>query len=96
MVSGVTFAAVALVVTCQHIRLFSNTLHPKSSRYAWLIGALCLLTGAALAAMYALRFSIPLAFFTIPNMKIWHGTLNTLGFGWLVLSGWDMQRKTIA
>jgi len=25
---------------------------------------------------------------SIPNMKIWHGTINTLGFAWLSLLGY--------
>ncbi len=29
----------------------------------------------------------------IPNMKIWHGTLNTLGFAWLSLNGYLYARN---
>lgn len=93
MVSGVAFVVVALAVVYQHIRLYNSQLYSKNSRNAWLIGSLCLLIGGALAAMYALRFAFPMAFFTIPNMKTWHGTLNALGFGWLVLTGWEIQQR---
>ncbi|HAD13474.1 MAG TPA: hypothetical protein DCF33_13695 [Saprospirales bacterium] len=41
--------------------------------------------GIFLAFLYALRFQIPIDWITIPNMKYWHGTLNTLGFGWMGL-----------
>lgn len=42
--------------------------------------------GIFLAFLYAIRFQIPIDWITIPNMKYWHGTLNTLGFGWMGLS----------
>jgi hypothetical protein len=49
------------------------------------IAALSLVFGAILAALYALRFHFPLSFIHIPNMKLLHGTVNTLGFGWCCL-----------
>jgi hypothetical protein len=93
--SGVAFACVALMVAFQHIRLFSEVQYPAKARRYWLAGASCLLIGASLAAVYAMRFQFPFEFINIPNMKIWHGTLNTLGFGWLVLRGWDGRRPTV-
>jgi hypothetical protein len=48
------------------------------------IAAISLVFGAILAALYALRFHFPLSFIHIPNMKLLHGSVNTLGFGWFV------------
>jgi YndJ-like protein len=53
----------------------------------WRISAFSLVFGAILAALYALRFHFPLSFIHIPNMKLLHGTVNTLGFGWCCLKG---------
>jgi hypothetical protein len=92
-VSGGFFAAFAVGVAAQHVVLFFQKKHcPALSRWCWLLAAACLLAGAALASLYAMRFSLPLAWVNIPNMKVWHGTLNTLGFGWGTLLGWAFCR----
>ena len=44
-----------------------------------------------LAAIYAIRFIYPHPFFNIPNMKIWHGTINVFGFGLTALVGWRLN-----
>lgn len=62
-------------------------------RQMWLLGALCLLVGVSLAAAYALRFQWAIAWVSIPNMKIWHGTLNTLGFASLSFWAWSHYRE---
>jgi hypothetical protein len=87
-VSGLGFVVLAIAVACSNIRLFSEINCSKSARWMWLGGAACLLGGGALAALYALRFHFPIEWVNIPNMKIWHGTLNAVGFGWLTLQGW--------
>jgi hypothetical protein len=91
--SGTLFATMALAVAVVHLRV---ALHPgpyrAPAKVFWLISALCLLAGAVLAALYALRPYVPLAFVTLPNMKLWHGTLNTLGFGWFGLWGWMWEK----
>lgn len=93
MVAAVAFALMALVVVVQHVRLGFNGQYPIIARRYWLTGVFCLTIGAALAGLYGLRFVFPLDFIHIPNMKIWHGTLNALGFGWCVLQGWDVLRR---
>jgi hypothetical protein len=87
-VSGLGFVALALAVGYSNAALFSEVNYSKSARWMWASGAACLLAGGALAALYALRFHFPIEWVNIPNMKIWHGTLNALGFGWLTLQGW--------
>ncbi len=89
--SALSFVGFALVVVWQHIRLFSQKNNPRMARRLWLGGANCLLVGGVLASLYAIRFSFPMDWVNIPNMKIWHGTLNAIGFGWLVLQGWNRR-----
>ena len=91
-VSALSFVGFALAVVWQHIRLFSQKNHLPTSRRLWLGGAICLLIGGVLASLYAIQFSFPMDWVNIPNMKIWHGTLNAVGFGWLVLNGWAMAK----
>ncbi|MFZ4634973.1 MAG: DUF1990 family protein [Saprospiraceae bacterium] len=45
--------------------------------------------GIGWAALYALRFYWPIEQVHIPNMKIWHGTVQALGFGFCSLLGWS-------
>jgi len=90
--SALGFVGFALVVVWQHIRLFSQKNNLRTARLLWLGGAICLLVGGILASLYAIRFSFPMDWVNIPNMKIWHGTLNAVGFGWLVLNGWTMAK----
>lgn len=92
--SALGFALFALTIAWQHLALFFKDKYPRPARLLWLAAALCLLSGAVLAVLYALRFSYPISWVTIPNMKNWHGSLNTLGFAWMALGGWEMTRRT--
>lgn len=89
-VSALGFVAFAFAVMAKQARLSYQSNYSKVSRLLWLAGAICLLFGAVLAGLYALRFQIPIQWANIPNMKIWHGTINTLGFAWLSLIAWDL------
>lgn len=88
-VSAVLFAMMAFGVAGVQLRLSFSNSSPISSRALWLFSALSLLAGASLAMLYGLRFQFPIAWANIPNLKIWHGTLNTFGFGWLGLLAWE-------
>ncbi len=91
-VSGGFFAAFAVGVAARQVALFfGKNRYPAAARWCWLAASGCLLVGAALASLYAMRFSFPLVWVNIPNMKIWHGTLNAVGFGWLTLQGWRLS-----
>ena len=61
-------------------------------RIFWATGGLCLMLGMSLAFLYALRHILPITWLTIPNMQAWHGTLNALGFGTLMLLGWAFKK----
>lgn len=63
-----------------------------SVRLFWTIGGACLMFGMFLAFLYAFRHVLPIAWLTIPNMQAWHGTLNALGFGTLMLLGWAFKK----
>lgn len=88
-VAGVAFAVMALCIA-GFLLVLSGAVekYPARARYLWLAAALSLFFGATLAGLYALRVFVPLEFIAIPTMKRWHGTANTLGFGWCCLWGW--------
>lgn len=91
-VSALGFVVFAFGVVWQHIALVYQKRFSPKARLLWLCGAVCLLAGGIFAGLYALRFLQPIQWVNIPNMKIWHGTLNAVGFGWLVLHAWSTVR----
>lgn len=91
MAAGVFFAATAIVVALEHLRLSYTFDFPAGAKIAWRLCGAFLVAGALLAMAYALRFVFPLALLNIQNMKLWHGTLNTLGFGWFLFRGWQQE-----
>ena len=60
----------------------------------WTLGGICLTLAMILAFLYAMRQFIVIDFLSIPNMQAIHGTLNALGFGTLMLTGWVFKRNT--
>lgn len=88
-VAAIGFAVFALILLFQQAKSAFHAPYPPIARYAWMGATVCLLGGIALAGLYALRFQIPIDWVNIPNMKYWHGTLNTLGFAWLSLVAWN-------
>lgn len=94
--SAVLFAGMAVAVAGVQLWQFNRRTLPWTARWCWLGGAMCLLAGGVLASLYALRFQWPLPWINIPNLKIWHGTLNAIGFGWLSLHGWQIATTQIS
>jgi len=94
-ISATGFVLFVLVFIWQQIALSFKAKYAKTARLLWFIGSICLLFGAILAGLYALRFQIPMQWVSIPNMKIWHGTINTLGFAWLSLLGYGAIRVNL-
>ena len=45
-----------------------------------------------LAALYGLRFYLPVAWLDIPWMRALHGSANALGFALPALLGWSMVK----
>ena len=71
-----------------HFRLAAQSGAARRVRVLWLVTALSLTFGMALAALYGLRFYIPAAWPDIPWMIALHGTANALGMGLCGLTGW--------
>ncbi|MCC6283329.1 MAG: YndJ family transporter [Saprospiraceae bacterium] len=92
-VSALIFVLFTAVLVGWHLNKLRDSNYPPAARLYWFCGTICLLAGIALASLYALRFVYPISWVHIPNMKIWHGTLNTIGFGWLVLRGWRQVKE---
>lgn len=88
MLTALAFAVMAIAVAGQQLRLGFQADLPAGPKWLLSLGAFSLITGMLLAAGYGLRFVMPLEWLSIPNMKIWHGSLNTLGFGYLSLVGY--------
>ena len=91
VVSALFFVLFAMSIVVWHVARAQDQRFSGASRRLWIAGAGCLLAGMVLAILYALRFEAPMQWINIPNMKIWHGTLNTLGFAWLTLLGWRLN-----
>ncbi|MBK8427317.1 MAG: YndJ family transporter [Lewinellaceae bacterium] len=89
-VAALLFVLFTAVIVAWHVSKWPDKKYILAARHYWLGGAFCLLAGILLASLYALRFMYPVEWVHIPNMKIWHGTLNTLGFAWLTLRGWQL------
>jgi len=86
MFGSLFFVGFVLVMIWEQIRF---ALTQKGLRKTlFLISAGSLLFTMILASFYAIRVVFPHEFFTIRNMKIWHGTINVLGFGLAALLGW--------
>jgi hypothetical protein len=88
-VSALGFVLFAGVLLVHQLRFLLKPEQEPMVRYLGIAGATCLLAGLVLAGIYALRFQFPIHWASIPNLKIWHGTLNTLGFAFLTLLAWD-------
>lgn len=82
------FIVLAYAIVWQHVRLALQQPYYTTQRETWLWASACLGIGAAMALVYAMRFIYPIKWFDISNMRFYHGTLNTVGFGWLILRGW--------
>jgi len=82
------FIALAFGMVWQHVTLALKQPYYSTQREMWIWASACLSVGLAMALVYAMRFYFPFKWFSIPNMRFWHGTLNTIGFGWLILRGW--------
>lgn len=91
MIGSLVFIIFVLISIWELFR-FSKT-ENGIQRLLFLIAGLSLSFTMILAAIYAIRFVWPHPFFNIPNMKIWHGTINVFGFGLAALVGWKFNKR---
>jgi hypothetical protein len=85
-------AAAGLLAGAVHLRLATCYAGPLWVRGLWVVAALSLSMGMVCAALYGMRFYLPLPGLTIPWMQAVHGTLNALGFGLSGTVAWTMSR----
>ena len=64
-------------------------------RGLWLVAALALAGGMALAALYGCRAYLSLPWLDIPWMRAWHGSGNALGFGLLGVLAWSLAPPAV-
>jgi hypothetical protein len=93
--SAMLFAAMALGVAWQQWKLAGKSGYDHYATRLWKTSAACLVFGGVLAGLYSLRFALPIDWVNIPNMKIWHGTMNAVGFAWLALNGWLANSRSL-
>ncbi len=92
MVGSFLFIVFVLVLIWEQFR-FAKT-QKGVQKLLFQISAATLLFTMILAMFYAIRSVFPHPFFTIPNMKIWYGTLNVFGFGLCALLGWKRSASS--
>lgn len=66
---------------------------PRVARILAAIAAASLALAMALAAIYGLRFALPVAWLHIPRMWLFHGTVNAFGFGLCGLAAWTIALR---
>ncbi len=93
VLAGLGFATMAICAALLQIQMASKLEFARPVRFLWLFAGIALLGGGILATAYALRFCVSIPWAGIPNMKIWHGTLNTLGFGYLSVCAWELAES---
>ena len=76
-----------------HFRLAARSGATRLVRGLWLVAALSLTFGMALAVLYRVRFYIPSAGPDIFRMPALHGTANALGAGLCGLTGWCLAGR---
>jgi len=73
-----------------YFRLACQPSWPPLVRGLWGVAAVSLTGSMVLAALYGVRFFLPLPWLDIPTMRAWHGTANALGFGLAGSIGWAL------
>lgn len=83
-------AVAATATAALHIRLALQPVWPRLVRGLWVLSALSLVAGMALAALYGSRSFLPWSGLDVPWMRALHGTANALGFALAGLVAWAL------
>jgi hypothetical protein len=87
--AGVGLALAGMVVAILHVRIALDAKRELMARVLLGVAGVSLFFGMFLAACYALRSSgIAPAWLGIPQMRMLHGTVNALGFGFCGVLAW--------
>ncbi len=92
-VAALVMATSGMLSAWLHLRLALQRVWPARVRILWAISAISLFASMTLAAIYGLRFYLPLMGLDIPWMRALHGTANAIGFGLASLLAWSMALK---
>lgn len=90
--AAILLALTSLGTAALYLRL-GRTSRTAAARWLWLTAGLALAFGMLLAAMYGLRFVLPMEWLNIPTMRALHGTANALGFAFAGFLGWLTAEK---
>jgi hypothetical protein len=87
--AGMALALAGMAVAVLQVRLALEPDTPAGAR-AWLgVAGGALFFGMVLAGLYAIRgFAAPFPWLALPQMRLLHGTVNALGFGFCGVLGW--------
>ena len=91
-VGALLVAGSGMLVGGLHILLAACGKAALASRTLFAVSGLSLITGIALASLYAVRFWYPSPMAQMARMLAFHGTLNALGFSALALCGWNLEK----
>jgi hypothetical protein len=86
-------AAAGVLTACLYFRLAARRDWPRATRVLWAAVALSLTGSMLLAALYGLRFYLPVAWLDIPWMRALHGTANAIGFALAGLVSWTLVER---
>ena len=93
--AGCGLALAGMAVGILHVRIASDRGKAAGTRALFAIGGISLFIAMVLAGVYAAReFITPLPSLGIPQMRLFHGMLNALGFGLCSVLAWrSLQRR---
>ena len=92
--AGCGLALAGLIVGVLHVRLAIDGRQDLTTRVLLGVAGAALFLGMVLAILYALRTSaLALPWLGIPQMRLLHGTLNALGFGFCGVLAWRRMAR---
>src|SRR5262249_26222508 len=87
-------ASAGILIAGLYFRLALRQTWPPSIRTLWVVSAFSLTASMVLAALYAVRFYIPVSGLDLPWMRALHGSANAFGFAIAGLVGWTLSERS--